>query len=722
MFASGLMMAFPVYAEPVDAGDDTAAAMSNIISLIEDETEIATKIKMNADYVPGMVSVLHGGELELLGVRNVWEALALLPGVDATINALGEYQVSVRGIGGTYLSSNIKHLINGIPVHNSFTGVSPALAMPIGEVERIEFISGPGSAIHGEYAYAGVIDIITRSEGNRAFGQYGSFNSATGTMTLNAGEDDWHVGLNLGGWKTDGAKALTGTDALANNPQLYPGTATSNAPGYTNEKASDGTAVLQLRYKGLSLGAQHMVSSQQDSFGAADLLSAPGAAGRTVQKHDSIELKQKVDFGEKNALEFRAGFQKALYRGENYTFIPVGYTTAWPGNPATPGSLAWLAATFGWGANMVYPNGMIATVNYEERKATGGFNLVSKSVDKHTLLAGVDYSRTQMGDIWYRVNVDPLTSLPAVIAPPTWVPLQPAIYRGASNFLQEGKSREVISTYLQDQFDITSDFALTMGVRYDHYNDVGSGVTPRVAAVYRLDERNILKMQYAQSFRPPTFFEMYVQNTKGISGNLGLRAERSQNYELGYVYREAAMAFRTTLFYTRLQDHIALVQLAPAVPGSTTPQQYQNIGRARSAGAEIGFEHNFGLELKLDSNASFVRTHNDSQGGSIEGAADWLANAVLTYNVSRDYSLSAWGRYVASRQRAFDDARPAMKGYGTLDLSGSAENLLLKGVMLRGGVRNVTDAKVYNPSPALSYVGDYPRAGRTWWMQLSYGY
>src|SRR5258706_7182403 len=49
-------------------------------ALLNEQTELATKTRMNHDYVPGMVTVLQGDELEGLGVRNVWEALSLVPG------------------------------------------------------------------------------------------------------------------------------------------------------------------------------------------------------------------------------------------------------------------------------------------------------------------------------------------------------------------------------------------------------------------------------------------------------------------------------------------------------------------------------------------------------------------------------------------------------------------------------------------------------------------
>ena len=48
-----------------------------------------------ADYVPGIVTVLHGSDMEAMGARTVWESLNLVPGVEARINAAGRPIVSV---------------------------------------------------------------------------------------------------------------------------------------------------------------------------------------------------------------------------------------------------------------------------------------------------------------------------------------------------------------------------------------------------------------------------------------------------------------------------------------------------------------------------------------------------------------------------------------------------------------------------------------------------
>jgi len=54
--------------------DETDEAALDLLKLFDEATEIVTKSKLNADYVPGMVTVLHGKDLQARGgVRNLFD-------------------------------------------------------------------------------------------------------------------------------------------------------------------------------------------------------------------------------------------------------------------------------------------------------------------------------------------------------------------------------------------------------------------------------------------------------------------------------------------------------------------------------------------------------------------------------------------------------------------------------------------------------------------------
>lgn len=142
--------------------------LGELMEVLDDSTEIATKSRLNADYVPGTVTVLQGRDLESLGMRTVWDALSLIPGVIINQGRREEYFVGVRGFNPPFNSGNIKVLLNSTPMSRDESGLSSqALSIPIEQVDRIEFIRGPGAVLYGDFAYHGVLNILTRQDRSR---------------------------------------------------------------------------------------------------------------------------------------------------------------------------------------------------------------------------------------------------------------------------------------------------------------------------------------------------------------------------------------------------------------------------------------------------------------------------------------------------------------------------------------------------------------------------
>ncbi|HSO81639.1 hypothetical protein [Thiocapsa sp.] len=59
--------------------------------------------------------------------------------------------------------------------------------------------------------------------------------------------------------------------------------------------------------------------------------------------------------------------------------------------------------------------------------------------------------------------------------------------------------------------------SLAIKILHDDYSDLGAFLTPRLAAVWRIDEANILKLQDARAFRPPTFYEREYPGRESIA-------------------------------------------------------------------------------------------------------------------------------------------------------------------------------------------------------------
>ena len=125
----------------------------------------ASKYEQKQQQVAAAVSVITRKDILTYGWRTLNEILNSLPGVfptyDYTYNYLG-----VRGVGilGDF-NTRILVTINGNRINDATYDQGPTgrdFPLDVDLIERIEFIPGPGSAVYGQNAMFGVINIITR--------------------------------------------------------------------------------------------------------------------------------------------------------------------------------------------------------------------------------------------------------------------------------------------------------------------------------------------------------------------------------------------------------------------------------------------------------------------------------------------------------------------------------------------------------------------------------
>ncbi|MDQ7068680.1 MAG: TonB-dependent receptor plug domain-containing protein [Sulfurimonas sp.] len=150
----------------------------DFLQSLEEVSEIATKSKLNIDDAPAFVTVLNHEKLRKLGIDNVQEALAQVPGVQLKREAIGVPVIIFRGVSQ---KGEVKLMLDGVSINNTYRGsIYHFLDFPIELVERIEVIRGAGSVLYGSGAISGVINIITKSSSseniNSVFISGGSYN------------------------------------------------------------------------------------------------------------------------------------------------------------------------------------------------------------------------------------------------------------------------------------------------------------------------------------------------------------------------------------------------------------------------------------------------------------------------------------------------------------------------------------------------------------------
>ena len=159
--------------------------------------------------VAANTTVIEGEELERAGIEFVSDALRHVAGLAVARNGSFGAITSVFLRGGE--SDYVHVLVDGVRV-NEPGGSYDFASLTTDNVERIEIVRGPASALYGSDAVSGVIQIFTRRgagppRGSVSF-QTGSFGTTRWQGDLSGGGGGLSYAFSLGGSATDGILAF----------------------------------------------------------------------------------------------------------------------------------------------------------------------------------------------------------------------------------------------------------------------------------------------------------------------------------------------------------------------------------------------------------------------------------------------------------------------------------------------------------------------------------
>nr|WP_321454296.1 TonB-dependent receptor [uncultured Carboxylicivirga sp.] len=139
--------------------------------LLNKDVTSASKKEESLFDSPLSTTVLSKEEILSSGATSVEEALRLVPGVVVREKANGVYDVQIRGGQNMPMNNMLIYtentttlvMIDGRPVFNYGMGgiLWETLPVSLGELDRIEVVRGPSSALYGPNAVNGVINLIT---------------------------------------------------------------------------------------------------------------------------------------------------------------------------------------------------------------------------------------------------------------------------------------------------------------------------------------------------------------------------------------------------------------------------------------------------------------------------------------------------------------------------------------------------------------------------------
>jgi outer membrane receptor protein involved in Fe transport len=142
-------------------------------SLSNTKVTTASKFSEKLSDAPSVISVVSQDEIARFGGITLAEILNRVSGLNLSSGFFQDRStVAIGGDQSRVDSGHVLFLINGRPIREVLEGgVSSDLleSFPVGVIEKIEVIKGPGSVLYGSNAYSGVINLITKKAIDKSF-------------------------------------------------------------------------------------------------------------------------------------------------------------------------------------------------------------------------------------------------------------------------------------------------------------------------------------------------------------------------------------------------------------------------------------------------------------------------------------------------------------------------------------------------------------------------
>lgn len=187
----------------------------------------ASRTEQSIASAPSAVTVLTDVDIARTPADDMGDLLRNVPGLNIAQVSARDINVTGRGSTNTLANTQIA-LLDGRSTYLDFFGITMWDLLPIqtSEIDQIEVVRGPGSALYGANAMSGVVNVITKRPQDMT-----GTTVVVGTEIANVvhaqGDEDFAFKVSAGYLEEDPYDRPTGPVPGSNPPQTY--------PNFTNE-------------------------------------------------------------------------------------------------------------------------------------------------------------------------------------------------------------------------------------------------------------------------------------------------------------------------------------------------------------------------------------------------------------------------------------------------------------------------------------------------------
>ncbi|WP_271009096.1 TonB-dependent receptor plug domain-containing protein [Paucibacter sp. B51] len=421
----------------------------------EVEVSAASRFAQSAAQAPAVTYVVTAAEIQRYGMRSLADILRAMPGIHISFDGGFSY-IGARGLGRPAdFNSRLLVLLDGMRVNENIYDaalIDGDFFADVDLIDRVEYAPGPGSAVYGNNAFLGVVNVITKRVDKLRGFQLRSSLDSEGQKRLRAswgwrGESGWE------GWLSSSQMQHSRRSLMNEYPPEH-------EPALRALKwARDQRVLGGVRGDGISLQAGF--SSVREGL-------------------PYFLTEDTWDLGQYNS------------RGVN-TFYALDYERSLGAHWDLSLHLSGKRVDFQ--KHSPFLDGPDTVSFYNERSLgrwiNGDLRLSTQLWAGHKLMFGLEYQR----DLVQRVSAgaDAYGDL----------------------FVFEGGNRRN-GLFVQDEWRLNDAHLLVLGLRQDRARIGGSSWNPRLAWIWRARPDASFKLLYGSAFRAANLFEFQVNEPRAL--------------------------------------------------------------------------------------------------------------------------------------------------------------------------------------------------------------
>lgn len=520
--------------------------------LMQFQVDSVSKYSQKIAEAPASVSIVTAQDIQSYGYKTLADILGSMRGLYVSDDRNYSY-LGVRGfsVPGDY-NTRVLILIDGVRYNDDVydqASIGTDFGVDVDLIERVEFISGPTSAVYGSNALLGVINVVTKTganfKGANIAVRAGSYGTTVGRATVG---DTTAAG---GSW------LLSATRFNQQGQDLY--YAEFDTPTQNNGRAENSD---------FDRGTQLLAKFQQGNF-VATLTHGDRTKGIPTASFEqtfndnraqTVDTRTNLGVQYQHALTKDIGITVRLYSGH-----------------------------YVYSGNYIYNDSLLQNRDKTHGDWTGGeIQTTFTGFARQKIVVGSEYRYAPHID-QKNYDVEPYALL-----------------------IDDRRHGNVAGFYLQDEIALSERFTLNLGDRFDRLATSEWVNSPRAGLIYQPQAETSIKLLYGSAYRTPNAYEQfyypqfYLATGAGSTASSNLKRERIQSKELVLEHAvNASQRLSISLFRNDIEDLITLNENP-----SDGVLYYSNEMDAHTEGAELEWQGAWASGVRIKASYSWQQSRD----------------------------------------------------------------------------------------------------------------